>query len=78
MHIDADNVTAAAAENPVYSAAGPSCSHPQPGVCLNAAKPILRIVHGTHDAGACCALCLNLSTCVSWHVPGSTHARDMT
>jgi hypothetical protein len=45
-----------------------ACAKVESGVCLNDAKPILRIIKGTHDPGACCASCWNLSTCVSWNV----------
>lgn len=46
----------------------PNCSTKQSGVCLNLAKPILHIIKGTHDPGACCAACLNDTKCVSWNV----------
>jgi hypothetical protein len=48
--------------------ATPSCAKVEHGVCLNQAKPILRIIKGTHDPAACCAHCLNLTACVSWNV----------
>ena len=57
--------------SPVSSALGvvaPSCAKVEHGVCLEAAKPILRIIKGTHDPAACCAQCLNLTACVAWNV----------
>lgn len=49
-------------------AVAPSCAKVEHGVCLTAAKPILRIIKGTHDPAACCAQCLNLTACVAWNV----------
>lgn len=45
-----------------------TCSNVAEGVCLNAAKPILRTIENTTDVGACCAACVAMPTCVSWNV----------
>lgn len=52
----------------VSASAAPSCAKVDHGVCLTNAKPIIRIIKGTHEPAACCAQCLNLTTCVSWNV----------
>ena len=53
------------------STAAPSCGKVDKGVCLNRAKPILKIITtpgAGKDEAACCAACLALKTCVSWNV----------
>ena len=51
--------------------AAPSCGKVDKGVCLNRAKPILKIIKtpgAGKDEAACCAKCLALSACISWNV----------
>ena len=45
-----------------------TCGPVDHGVCMNAAKPILRIVKDSVDPGACCALCLNMTACAAWNI----------
>lgn len=46
----------------------PQCSAGTKGVCMTAAKPILRIIKHTDDSAACCAACTNLTACAAWNI----------